>query len=46
MDSMNMNNMNISFSNKITVDEFNFLRESVGWGIIEKNLLKKEWKIF
>jgi GNAT superfamily N-acetyltransferase len=41
MDSMNIHDMDILFSNKITVDEFNFLRESVGWGIIEKKLAQK-----
>ena len=33
--------MNITFGNKISVDEFNFLRESAGWNKIENNLALK-----
>jgi GNAT superfamily N-acetyltransferase len=33
--------MNIKYGNRISVDEFNFLRKTVGWGEIEKNLAKK-----
>ena len=33
--------MNIKYGNKISVEEFNFLRTSVGWGEIELNLASK-----
>ena len=33
--------MNIKYGNRISVEEFNFLRKTVGWGEIEKNLAKK-----
>jgi GNAT superfamily N-acetyltransferase len=33
--------INIKYGNRISVDEFNFLRKTVGWGEIEKNLAKK-----
>jgi GNAT superfamily N-acetyltransferase len=33
--------MDLMFGNKITVDEFNFLRESVGWNKIEEKLAQK-----
>ncbi len=33
--------MDIIFSNKISVEEFNFLREAVGWNSIEKSLALK-----
>jgi GNAT superfamily N-acetyltransferase len=34
-------NMNITFGNKISVEEFNFLRKSVGWGELEYNVSLK-----
>jgi GNAT superfamily N-acetyltransferase len=33
--------MDLTFGNNITVDEFNFLRKSVGWNEIENNLALK-----
>jgi GNAT superfamily N-acetyltransferase len=33
--------MNLTFGNTITVNEFNFLRKSVGWNEIENNLALK-----
>jgi len=33
--------MKIKYGNRISVDEFNFLRKTVGWGEIERNLAKK-----
>jgi GNAT superfamily N-acetyltransferase len=36
--------MDLTFGNTITVDEFNFLRKSVGWNEIEKNLALKTIK--
>jgi GNAT superfamily N-acetyltransferase len=33
--------MDLTFGNTISVDEFNFLRRSVGWNEIEKNLASK-----
>jgi GNAT superfamily N-acetyltransferase len=33
--------MDIKYSSKISVDEFNFLRKAVGWNEIEKNLAEK-----
>lgn len=33
--------MDIKYGNKITIDEFNFLRKAVGWNEIENNLAKK-----
>jgi hypothetical protein len=45
LNEFNMKNkgvyMNIKYGNIISVDEFNFLRKTVGWGEIEKNLAKK-----
>jgi hypothetical protein len=37
--------MNIIFGNKISVDELNFLRESVGWNKIENDLALKSIKM-
>jgi predicted N-acetyltransferase YhbS len=34
-------NMDIKYGNKISIDEFNFLRKAVGWNEIEKNLAEK-----
>ena len=33
--------MDITFDNKITVEEFNFLFESVGWGKLDERLVLK-----
>jgi GNAT superfamily N-acetyltransferase len=33
--------MDIKYGNKISIDEFNFLRKAVGWNEIEKNLAEK-----
>jgi predicted GNAT family N-acyltransferase len=33
--------MDIRFGNKLTIEEFNDLRKSVGWDIIEKELAEK-----
>jgi len=33
--------MDIKYGNKISIEEFNFLRKMVGWNEIEKNLTEK-----